>query len=146
MLLYHFFKIKPRRVSLKIKHFLLQILKPHYYDNVWLSYLSINPLRNILNDLRTLVTNTVNIMCVSETKLSANLPKLQFSLPDSKKLNHGYVTSSSVDIFIFVKSNLPNKEITTQKLSEEIRFNFLVHIISILSIYKPLIEDMTLLL
>lgn len=42
------------------------IIRAHYCKNMNLSYLNKTSVQNKLNNLRALVTNAVNILCVSE--------------------------------------------------------------------------------
>ena len=62
----------------------LRNIRCKFPKNVILSYLNINSVRNKLNDIYTLVGNSVDILTIAETKLDRTFPEIQFCLPTFK--------------------------------------------------------------
>ena len=55
------------------------------------SYLNINSIRNKFDDLKLIIDENVDILCIAETKIDESFPTAQFILP-------GYHKSYRLDI------------------------------------------------
>lgn len=56
-------------------------LKQKNPNNLLISYLNINSIRNKFSDLRSLIGNTFDIITIAESKLDDSFPSSQFYLP-----------------------------------------------------------------
>ena len=51
----------------------LYSLRIRYRKNIIISYLSINSIQNKLNDLKVLISDSIDILCIAESKLDESL-------------------------------------------------------------------------
>ena len=124
-------------------------LTSSYPKNIILSYINVNSITNKLDDLKILVAQAVDILCLSETKLYETFPTAQFVgfKKPYQKTRHIDVTSNSVGLLFYVKSNLPSKLITLHKFPKEnqcipIELNISNKKFVIMSIYRPPRENL----
>ena len=57
----------------------LKSLRMHNHSNITLSYLNINSIRKRFDDLKLIVNENVDILCIAETKTDESFPTAQFS-------------------------------------------------------------------
>lgn len=58
----------------------LEKLRIRFENNVLLSYVNINSIRNKIAGLFSVVNTNFDILCIAETKLDSSFPKVQFAL------------------------------------------------------------------
>ena len=59
----------------------LTSLRIHNHSNITLSYLNINSIRKKFDDLKLIVNENVDIICIAEAKIDKSFPTAQFLLP-----------------------------------------------------------------
>ena len=95
----------------------VQNLKLRNPNNILLSYLNINSIRNKFSDFQTFIDKTFDIITIAESKLDESFPSADFNL-------QGYqfppfrldCTSNSGGLLTFVKSDIPARHLTKFKL------------------------------
>ena len=84
-------------------------LRAFYPKNIILSYINVNSIRNKLDDLKFLLGKSLDIICISETKLDETFPTAQFAIEGFNKSYLLDITSNSGGLLLYVKANLPSK-------------------------------------
>ena len=121
-------------------------LRAFYPKNIILSYINVNSIRNKLDDLKFLLGKSLDIICISETKLDETFPTAQFTIEDFRKLYRLDITSNSRGFLFYVKANLPSKLISFYNFPSEIQcipieLNISNKKYALLSIYQPLNQN-----
>ena len=75
-------------------------LRKQYLQNIIISYLNINAMRNKLNDPKILISNSVNILCIAESKLEESFLNSETALEGFKKPYRLDVTTSNGGLLI----------------------------------------------
>ena len=132
--------ISPKTLVLSLED--LYNLRAFYPKNIILSYISVNSIRNKLDDLKLLLGKSLNIICISETKLDETFPTVQFAMEGFSKPYRIDVTSNSGGLLFYVKANLPSKLIRFYNFPNEIQcipkeLNISTKKYALLSIYRP---------
>ena len=96
-------------------------LRAFYPKNIVLSYINVNSIRNKLDDLKLLLEKSLDIICISETKLDETLPTVQFAIEGFSKPYRLDVTTNSGDLLFYVKAKLPSKLIRFYNFPNEIQ-------------------------
>ena len=115
-------------------------LRPFYPKNIILSYINVNSIRNKLDDLKLLLEKSLDIICISETKLDETFPTVQFAIGFSKPYRLD-VTSNSGGLLFCVKTNLPARLIRFYDFPNEIQcipieLNISTKKYALLSVYR----------
>ena len=63
----------------------LKSLRIHNHSNITLSYLNINSIMKKFDDLKLIVNENVDILCIAEAKIDKSFPVVQFVLPGYHK-------------------------------------------------------------
>ena len=84
----------------------LYILRAFYPKNIILSYINVNSIRNKLDDLKFFLGKSLEIICVSKTKLNETFPTTQFAMEGFRP--SGYHIKQW-RFLIYVKANLSSK-------------------------------------
>ena len=84
-------------------------LRAFYSKNIILSYINVNSIINKLDDLKLLLGKSLDIICISETKLDETILTVQFAIECFSKPYRLYVTSNNEGLLFYVKANLPSK-------------------------------------
>ena len=63
----------------------LKSLRVHDHSNIIISYLNINSIRNKFDDLKLIIDENIDILCLAETKIDESFPTAQFTLPGYHK-------------------------------------------------------------
>ena len=63
----------------------LKSLRINNYRNITLSHLNINSIRKNFHDLKLIINENVDILCLAETKIDKFFPTTQFILPGYRK-------------------------------------------------------------
>ena len=116
-------------------------LRAFYPKNI-LSYINVNSIRNKLDDLKFLLGKSLDIICISETKLDETFPTAQFAIEGFSKPYRLDITSNSGGLLFYVKANLPSKLIRFYNFPSEIQcipieLNISTKKYALLSIYRP---------
>ena len=83
--------------------------------------MNINSIRNKLNDLKILISNSVDILCIAESKLDESFLNSEIALEGFKKPYRLDVTASSGGLLIYVKASLPSKIINHNDFQKDIQ-------------------------
>ena len=103
----------PRKVSSDEKdpHTALQSLRLKNIDRIILGHLNVNSIRNKIDLLADMISNRVDILLISETKIDGSFPKSQFII-------HGYSEPYRLDrtafgggLLLYVRNDIPSKEL-----------------------------------
>ena len=117
-------------------------LRKQYPKNIIISYLNINSIRNKLNDLKALVVDSVDILCIAESKLNESFLSSEIALDGFKKPYRLDVSATSGGLLIYVKVNLPSKVVNLYDFNKDIQcvpieLNVANKRYVIFSIYRP---------
>ena len=85
----------------------LYSLRKQYLKNIIISYLNINSIQNKLNDLKILISDSVDILCFAESNLDESFLNSEIALEGFKKPYRLDVTASSGGLLIYIKTSLP---------------------------------------
>ena len=115
-------------------------------NNVSLSYININSIRNKLDDLSTIVSNNIDVLCIAETKLDNSFPEPQFFLKGYKKPYRLAVSDSSGGLLTYVNSDIPSTRLTSYTFPKDIQclvieLNLLKQKWLVFSIYRNPAQD-----
>ena len=86
----------------------LKCLRIHNNSNITLSYLNINSIRKNFDDLKLIVNENVDILCIAETKIDESFPTAQFLLPGYKPYRLD-TSDKQGGLLIYVKAHLPSR-------------------------------------
>ena len=86
----------------------LYSLRKRCQQNIIISYLNINSIENKLHDLKILISDSVDIICIAESKLDESFLNSEIVLEGFKKSYGLDVTASSGGLLIYVKASLPS--------------------------------------
>ena len=92
-----------------------------FTSKYFISYLNINSIRNKLNDLKIIISDSVDILCVAESKLEESFLNSETALERFKKPYQLDVTASSGGLLIYVKGSLPSKVISHYDFQKDIQ-------------------------
>ena len=94
-------------------------------NRILISHLNINSLRNKIEMLKETLTNKVDILLISETKLDSSFPLNQFHID-------GFTTPYRLDknqnggcIMLYIREGIPSKSLAEVKLDNEIENIFI---------------------
>jgi exonuclease III len=90
-------------------------------NNIVISYLNVNSIRNKLDDVRNLILDNVDILCISESKLDSSFPIGQFSVPGFKQPVRLDVSDKSGGLLLFCRDYLPFRQLHCPVLNEDIQ-------------------------
>ena len=99
----------------------LYSLRKQYLKNIIISYLNINSIQNKLNDLKILISDSVDILCIPESKLDESFLNIEIPLEGFKKSNWLDANASSGGPLIYVKASLPSKIIIHYDFQKDIQ-------------------------
>ena len=86
----------------------LKSLRIHNHSNITLSYLNINSIRKKFDDLKLIVNENVDILCLAETKIDESFPTAQFLLPGCHKPYRLDISDKQRGLLIYIKAHLPS--------------------------------------
>ena len=84
----------------------LKSLRIHNNSNIIVSYLN-NSIRNKFDDLKLVIDENVDILCIAETKIDESFPTAQFILPGYHKPYRLDITDKQGGLLVYIKSHLP---------------------------------------
>ena len=87
----------------------LKSLRIQNHSNIILSYLNIKSIRNKFDDLKLIVNEYLDILCIAETKIDESFPTAQFLLPGYHKPYRLDISDKQGGLLIYIKAHLPSK-------------------------------------
>ena len=106
-------------------HGKLDVARSQNPNRILIAHLNINSLRNKFEILKETVTNKVDILLISETKLDSSFPLNQFHID-------GFTTPYRLDrnqngggVMLYIREDIPSKSLTEIKLDNEIENIFI---------------------
>ena len=81
-----------------------------------------NSIRNKINDLKILISDSVDVLCIAESKLDESFLNSEITLGGFKKSYRLDETVSSGGLLIHFIASLPSKIINHYELQKEIQF------------------------
>ena len=99
----------------------LKSLRIHNHSNIIVSYLSINSIRNKFDDLKLIIDENVDILCIGETKIDESFPTAQFILSGYHKRYRLDITDKQGELLVYIKSHLPSKLLSIHNASNNIQ-------------------------
>ena len=90
-----------------------------------IAQLNINSLRNKFGFLSSQITNYVDILLLSETKLDDSFPTGQFSLNGYSKPYRLDLSSNGGGILLYVRDDIPSRLLTDYKIIDNLELFFL---------------------
>ena len=83
--------------------------KISHSSNITLSYLNINSIRKKFDDLKLIINENVDILCITETKIDEYFPTAQFLLPGYHKPYRLDISDKQGGLLVYIKANLPSR-------------------------------------
>ena len=117
-------------------------MRLNYKNNVSLSYININSVRNKLGDLLAVTGNNIDVLCIAETKLNKSFPVPQFVVEGFKTPYRLDVSDTSGGLLLYVNRQLPSRRLYRCPIPADIQvivveLNLRKHKWLLLSIYRP---------
>ena len=99
----------------------LKSLRIHNHSNITLSHLNINSIKKKFDDLKLIVHENVDILCLAETKIDESFPTAQFLLPGYHKPYRLDISDKQGGLLIYIKAHLPSRLLSNHILSKDIQ-------------------------
>ena len=99
----------------------IKSLRLSHSNNVIISYINVNSIRNKLDDLNEVVSNNVDILCIAETKLDNSFPEAQFILNGYKKTYRLDISASSGGLLTYVNTMIPSRQLISFVIPSDIQ-------------------------
>ena len=80
-----------------------------------------NSIRNKFDDLKLMIDENVDILCIAETKIVESFQTVQFILPGYHKHYRLDVTDKQAGLLVYIRSHLPSKPLSTHNISNDIQ-------------------------
>ena len=87
----------------------LKSLRIHNHSNIAFPYLNINSIRKKLDDLKVIVYENVDILCIAETKIDESFPTAQFLWSGYHKPYRLDISDKQGGLLIYIKAHLPSR-------------------------------------
>ena len=87
----------------------LKSLRIHNHSNITFSYLNINSIRKKLDDLKLIIHENVDILCIAETKIDESCPTAQFYWSGYHKPYRLDISDKQGGLLIYIKAHLPSR-------------------------------------
>ena len=87
----------------------LKSLRIHNHSNITFSYLNINSIRKKLDDLKLIITENVDILCIAATKIDESFPTAQFLWSGYHKPYRLDISDKQGGLLIYIKAHLPSR-------------------------------------
>ena len=99
----------------------LSKLRTTYPKDIILTYINVNSIRHNLNDIYALTAETVDVLCIAESKLDESLPESQFLLPGFHKPYRLDKTASSGGLLVYVRRSIASSLMNLHHLPTDIQ-------------------------
>ena len=80
----------------------LKSFRIHNHSNITLSYLNINSVRKKLDDLKLMINENADIVCIAETKIAESFLTSQFLLPGYQNPFHLGISNKQGGLLIYI--------------------------------------------
>ena len=97
----------------------LKCLRIRNHSNIIISYLNINSIRNKFDDIKLIIDENVDILCITETKTDKSLQTRQFTLLGYHKPYQLDMADNQEELLVF--SHLPSKLLSTHNITNDIQ-------------------------
>ena len=87
----------------------LKSLRIRNHSNITFSYLNINSIRKKLDDLKLIINENVDILCIAETKIDESFPIAQFLWSGYHKPYRLDISDKQGGLLIYIKAHLPSR-------------------------------------
>ena len=94
---------------------LLKKIKLANYNRIVIAHLNINSLRNKFEALKAKISDNIDILVMTETKIDESFPYSQFLIDDYNRPFRLDRTSDGGGIIIYVRQDIPCKQLKTHK-------------------------------
>ena len=84
-------------------------------NNVILSYLSMNSVRNKFENLREIIKQNVDVLAVAETKIDASFLSAQYFLEGYHSPYRLDISRKSGGLLVYVKATIPSRQLSLPK-------------------------------
>ena len=91
----------------------LKSLRINHHSNITLSYLNINSIRKKFDDLKLIINENVDIICIAETKIDKSFPTARFLLPGFNKPYRLDISDKQGGLLIYIKAHLASRLLST---------------------------------
>ena len=117
-------------------------LKLKHPTNVSCAYLNINSIRNKFVNLKDMIEQNIDILCIAETKIDSSFPTNQFHMPGYKLPYRLDKTGNSGGLLVYIKETIPSKYLSEFTIPKDIQaipieINFRKCKWLLLPIYRP---------
>ena len=99
----------------------LRSLRICNHKNIIISYLNIRSIRNKFDDLKLIIDESADILCIAETKIDESVPTAQFILPGYHKTYRLDITDKQGGLLVFIKSQLPSRLLSIDNTANDIQ-------------------------
>ena len=83
----------------------LKSLRIHNHSDITFSYLNINSIRKKFDDLKIIINENADILCIAETKIDESFPTAQFLLPGYHKPYRLDISDKQGGLLIYIKAH-----------------------------------------
>ena len=90
----------------------LKSLRIWNHNNFNFSYLNINSIRNKFDNVKLIIDEHVDILCVAEAKIDNSFPTAQFSWPGYHKPYRLDISDRKGGLLVYIRSHLPSLRLT----------------------------------
>ena len=97
----------------------LDFIRKGNFNRLFLAHININSIRNKLDILVQQITNNVDILIISETKLDNSFPEGQFLIPGYSSLYHFDRNCRGGGIMLYVREDIPSKLLSIENQPTE---------------------------
>ena len=84
-------------------------LRIHNHSNITFSYLNIYSIRKKFDDLKLIINENVDILCIAETKIDECFPTAQFLLSGYHKPYRLDISDKQGGLLIYIKAHMPSR-------------------------------------
>ena len=99
----------------------LKSLRIQDHNNVIFLYLHFNSIRDKFGNVKLIIDEHADILCVTETKIDNSFPTAQFSWPGYHKAYHLDISDRRGGVLVYIKSNLPSQHLANYTTPKDIQ-------------------------
>ena len=99
----------------------LRLNSSKYSKNIIFSHLNINSIRNKFENLKEVVSNHVDILVISETKIDKSFPTAQFIIDGFHRPLRLDISDKSGGLLVYVRSYLLSRQLTKFEIPSDIQ-------------------------
>ena len=107
-----------------------------------------NSIKNILENLREIIKQNVDVLAVAETETDASFPSAQFFLEGYHSPFRLDISRKSCGLLVYVKATIPSRQLSLPKFQFRIQallfeLNLRKERWLVISIYRPLLDSLS---